>query len=166
MPLAAHHCNVLRLVINAISQTYPNESLIKLLLAVTDIKELLGEGAGSPSCSYHVKTSGVAFKMVLAAPGLSHRCLPSHESLTLGVWEHHLWNDSGLLSLNGEQAPQAMEMTNSLRFAFWGKYVSVCNYHNKLTFMRTFLWLFWYLGLRVFTSLVLSFLWVFLLLFF
>lgn len=40
MPLAAHHCNVLRLVINAISQTYPNESLIKLLLTVINIKEL------------------------------------------------------------------------------------------------------------------------------
>lgn len=71
MPLAAHHCNVLRLVINAISQTYPNESLIKLLLTVTNIKELLGEGAGSLSWPYHPKTSGVAFKKVLTAPGLS-----------------------------------------------------------------------------------------------
>lgn len=70
MPLAAHHCNVLRLVINAISQTYPNESLIKLLLTVTNIRELLGEGAGSPSCSYPLKTSGVAFKKVLATPAL------------------------------------------------------------------------------------------------
>lgn len=71
MPLAAHHCNVLRLMINAISQTYPNESLIKLLLTVRNIKELLGEGAGSLSWSYHPKTSGVAFKKLLAAPGLS-----------------------------------------------------------------------------------------------
>lgn len=89
MPLAAHHCNVLRLVINTISQTYPNESLIKLLLTVINIKECLREGAGSPSCSYHVKTSGVAFKMMLAAQDLSRGCLPPLRSLTSGVSEHH-----------------------------------------------------------------------------
>lgn len=81
MPLAAHDCNVLRLVINVISQTSPNESLIKLLLTVPNIKELLGEGAGSPSCLYHLNTSGVAFKLTLAAQVLSHGCLPSHRSL-------------------------------------------------------------------------------------
>lgn len=89
MPLAAHHCDVLRQVINETSQTYPNESLIKLLLTVTNTKEL-GEAAGSPSCSHHPKTSGVAFKMVLAAPGLSYGCSPSHTSLTSGVTGHHL----------------------------------------------------------------------------
>lgn len=48
MPLAAHHCNVLRLVINSISQTYPNESLIKLLLTVTNIREVLGKEQDLP----------------------------------------------------------------------------------------------------------------------
>lgn len=135
MPLAAHHCNVLRLVINVISQTYPNESLIKLPLPVTNIKELLGEGAGSPSSSYHLKTSGVAFKMTLAARGLSHGCLPSHRSLRASPMK---WQWIAAVALNGEQAPQATEMTNPLRFTCWRKYVFVYNAHKKLTFLRAF----------------------------
>lgn len=138
MPLAAHHCNVLRQVINETSQTYPNESLIKLLLTVTNKRAGRGSRISLLFTPPENLRCGIQDGVGCSRPLLRVLAFTHIPHIRCHRASPVKWQWIAGVALNGEQAPQAMGMTNQLRFACWGKYVPVHSAHKKLAFMRNF----------------------------